>query len=252
MPGTWLSWALIDMLGYVRVQGPKGFTYGMQLASQRIALSGRPDASATLTPTTYSSVKLALPAFRFTGRADHKHVLATLNIDYFRLMLKPQLVDDILVVQQKFGSDFNEIVDVVAANKPKRSLPARSSLSFDVAVKLEGFKIGIQGPTTTQYLETPSISAKYGDGSRGPQWHVSVTGLGLSLVHDVPTHDPDELQYPAAHMTMDFELHNSSPSDSEVDTEYLTFYVARIHALMMPASISELGDLVDHVQVRFH
>lgn len=255
MHGTWLSWALQDTLGFVNVQTKGLTTYGMQLASQRINLAGRPDASTILTPTSYSSIKLALPALRLFGRLEKNSIRATLNIEKFDLMLKPQYVDDILVVQQKFGSDFTELVDVVAANKPKRSSTPRSStprstMSLLIGVKLGGFKIGVQGPMSTQYIESPAISAEIEDGPLGRRWKMVVSALQLYLVHDSPLRHPstDGAEYRSAYMILDCEMHNDLPVGVLGDADHITFSVSRIHALLMPAAISELGDLVDHVQ----
>lgn len=253
MHGTWLSWALRDTLGFIHIQNQRVTTYGMQLASQRLNLAGRPDASTILTPTSYSSIKLALPALRLFGRLERNSMRATLIVEHFHLMLKPQYVDDILVVQQKFGSDFNELVDVIAANKPKRSSAPRSAMSLLMGVKLGGFNIGVQGPMSTQYIDSPAMSAEIGDGPLGRRWKMVVTALQLYLVHDSPLRHPtkDGVQYRSAYMILDCELHNALPVGFVGDADHVTLNVSRIHALLMPAAISELGDLVDHIQAGF-
>jgi hypothetical protein len=254
MHGTWLSWSLEDTLAYSAATDLRAVPYGVQLASQRIILSGEPDGTEALIPSSHS-VKLALPSLRLEGIIQSDHIQASLVVDHFRLMLKPQYVDDILVVQQKFGSDFNELIDVFAYNRPKKPQNSRESLSsptFDIAVKLEGFKIGIQGPTSTQYLQCPMVSALYQSlTSSGSRWHLDVKGLELSLVHDVRPLSSKRYreEYNSASMSLDCVVHNEVPKEALESIEYLTINVSRVHALMAPAAISELGDLVDHVQV---
>lgn len=252
MRGTWLSWTLEDTLAYSAAKDLRAVSYGVQLASQRIILSAEPHGAEALIPSSHS-VKLALPSLRAQGVIQSDRIQASLIVDHFRLMLKPQYVDDILVVQQKFGSDFNELIDVFAHNRPKKppNLPP-SSFTFDVAVKLESFKIGIQGPTSTQYLQSPMVSASYRSApASGSQWHLDVRGLGLSLVHDVQPLSSKRYreEYNSASMSLDCVIHNEVPKESSENVEYLSIKVSRVRALMAPAAISELGNLVDHVQV---
>ena len=251
MHGTWFSWSLEDTLAYSAAKDSRAVSYGVQLASQRIVLSGEPDGTGPLVPPSHS-VKLALPSLRLQGVIQSDHIQASLTIDHFRLMLKPQYVDDILVVQQKFGSDFNELIDVFAYNRPKKPQSSHpSSLTFDVALKLEGFRIGIQGPTSTQYLQSPMVSASYQSlPPSGSQLHLDVKGLELSLVHDVHPLSSKREEYNSASMSLDCVVHNEVPQEALDSIEYLTINVSRVHALMAPAAISELGDLVDHVQVK--
>lgn len=252
MHGTWLSWAFEDLLVYTDMANRDSVTYGVQLGGQRITLSGEPDEAGTLTPSDHS-VKLALPSLRVSGAIDKEHMQASLIVDHFRLMLKPQYLDDILVVQQKFGNDFNELVDVLATNKPKKTPKQPSTMSLSASVKFEGFRIGIQGPTSTQYLQSPRVLASYQTGtSLGTRWRFDVRELELSLAHDVHVARYKRLQeqYNSASMTLDFVVHNDPPEASAGDAEYLTIKITEVHALMAPAAISELGNLVDHVQVR--
>lgn len=251
MHGTWLSWALEDLLVYTNMPQQDSITYGVQLAGQRITLSGEPDEAGTLTPSDHS-VKLALPSLRVSGAIEKEQIQASFIVDHFRLMLKPQYLDDILVVQQKFGNDFNELVDVLATNKPKKSSKQPSVVSLSASVKFEGFRIGIQGPSSTQYLQSPRLFASYQTGtSLGTRWRFDVREFELSLAHDIHVARYKRLQeqYNSASMTLDFVVHNDPPETSVKDAEYLTVKISEVHALMAPAAISELGNLVDHVQV---
>lgn len=258
MHGQWLSWSLEDTLAYMTSTDLKTVSYGVQLAAQRITLSGEPDETGSL-GSTPRPIKFALPSLRLSGVFQGKLVEVSLIIDHFRLMLKPQYMDDILVVQQKFGSDFNELVDVFASNKkttkPKAPQGKRSAIdiAINAAVKLEGFTIGIQGPTSTQYLRSPQLSASYRTGLVSADfWNLNVKELELSLVHDVQplTSRRHREEYNSASMSLDCLIHNAAPQDSAEDVEYLTISIPRVQAIMAPAAISELGNLIDHIQVR--
>lgn len=256
MHGTWVSWSLEDTLAYTASADLRTISYGVQLASQRITMSGEPDDVGEIA-TASRLIKFALPSLRLSGISKGRTVQASLVIDHFQLMLKPQYMDDILVVQQKFGTDFNELVDVFASNKKsvraKTATTKRASLlSLDATVKLEGFTIGIQGPSSIQYLQSPHLSASYRTGvGSGSLWNLNVKELELSLVHNLyPLRSQHHVeQYNSASMSLDCVIHNEPPLDFDEDVEYLTITVSRVHALMAPAAISELGNLIDHVQV---
>lgn len=254
MHGTWLSWTLEDTLAYAAARDLRAISYGVRLASQRIILSAEPDDTEALISSSHA-VKLALPSLRLQGAIQSDHIQASLVIDHFRLMLKPQYVDDILVVQQKFGSDFNELVDVFARSRPKKPNNSQSSsFVFDAAVKLESFKIGIQGPTSTPYLQSPMVSASYRSiPPSESRWHLDVKELELSLVHNVHPLPPNRYREDkSASISLDCVVHNEVPQEAPDNTEYLTLNVSRVHALMAPAAIGEFGNLIDHVQVQLH
>lgn len=255
MHGTWLSWTFEDLLGYTNTINQRAFNYGIQLSGQRITLSGELDETGTLTPTDHS-VKLALPSLRLSGTFQSDYLQGTLVVDHFRLNLKPQYVDDILVVQQKFGNDFNELVDVLASNQSKKSLATehtKSSLSVNLVVRLEGFQIGLQGPSSTQYIQSPLVSASYRTGSYpGSRWRFDVREFRLSLVHDVQisSFDRNRDNFESASMTLGCVVHNTPPESMSGTTDHLTIKISQVHAVMAPVAIVELGNLIDHIQVR--
>ncbi|KAF8320822.1 hypothetical protein DL93DRAFT_2163795 [Clavulina sp. PMI_390] len=254
MHGTWLSWSFEDTLVYATSKDLARIAYGVQLASQRITISGEPDEPGAITPTTSRPVKFGLPSLRLSGVWEGNSLEAALIVDHVRIMLKPQYMDDILVVQQKFGTDFNEIIDVLASNsstaKTNVSQPkSPRRITIEAGVRLEGFTIGIQGPTSTQYLLSPEMSASYRSSpSTGTHWRLNLQKLELSLVHNMRALHRQREQYNSASMSLNCYIHNDAPVDADEGVEYLTISISQVHAVMAPAAISELGNLIDHVQ----
>jgi hypothetical protein len=255
MHGTWLSWALCETMLFGKTPDLRTITYGVEIPAQVIIFSAKPDGTGPVMTGTDSSVRLELPALRVSGILQHSTLRATIIVDKFKLMLKPQYMDDILVVQQKFGQDFNDIVDIFTQARPKT--PSKSKpipFVYHIVGKLDGFSIGIQGPTCVQYLDSPLIQGSIR--STAPsrlRWRLEVTNLALSLVHDPFVSRARRLdgeQYRSAYMVMDCLVHNESQEAEDLhDMRHLTVNVDKIHALMMPAAIGELGNLVDYVQV---
>jgi hypothetical protein len=257
MHGTWLSWDLLNCVAFVRNKPTNRgqLSCGLQLASQIIRLSTKlnPQEAAE------SAVKIALPSFRASGDYGNSRAVASVIVDLFTLTLKPHYMDDILVVQQKFGSDFNDLVDLFGAN---RSRPSSAVLAkpprplhpfrYDVSVQLQGFTIGIEGPTSIQYLESSVVQASFrnSDSTNLLLWEVTVVNLALSLAHrslNISTNFDRASRI--AYTVLDLSVDNKAVS-TQGGEEHLNIRVSKVHAMMMPAAIGELGDLIDHVQVR--
>ncbi|KAF8325178.1 uncharacterized protein EI90DRAFT_3157032 [Cantharellus anzutake] len=256
MHGAWFAWSIHDSLAFGRRLNTQILSYGVHVASQTISISST-DMIGSHGSDGAPAVKLGLPSCRLTGVLEGTRVHATLLIDRFKLMLKPKYVDDILTVQQKFGNDFNDLLDLVTGphtNLVKRPAPLRKKLTFHLNIQSKGFAIGLRGPTSVQSLEAPLARATVRSASRrGLQWLAEAKGLNLSLEHDtsLPFSSSKYVEpYTSAFMTLDCSVHNEVyPTGSDAaDTQHLSISVDKVHALMVPAAISELGNLVDHVQ----
>lgn len=190
---------------------------------------------------------------------------ASASVHSFNVILKPKFVDDILVIQQKFGSDFNDILDLVAKTRRSKSSlkpsstaqPVSSGFSYKLAVELEGFRIGIEGPTSTQYLDSSTIHSTIFHNATisRPQWNITVSNLALSLAHHsnlLATRTNFDRKYRSAYMVIDMDANNFVDNRSpDIDEpEHLNVRVHKVHATMQAAAMGELGDIIDHVQVR--
>lgn len=261
MHGTWLAWDVHEAMVYSRkfpgnLRYP-GFTFGVQHAGQLIEIGGRsdiPDAARK------KSLKIALPAFRASATYDGVQLKSHAVIDQFSVTIKPSYIDDILAVQQNLGTHFDDLLDLIAQNRKKRSpskAPEKSPLSikYDLAFMLRGFRIGIAGPATRLDLTSTEMTGTARKDT-GFAWNFAVSNLALALSHrlvDTRPHRDFDRKLRSAYMVLDVKANsypNSSASPNEHDLQVLHLLVGRMHAVMSPNSIGELGDLIDHIQVR--
>ena len=258
MHGAWFAWSIYDSLAFGHTLNAQTLSYGVHIASQAISISST-DLIGPKGSDGTPAVKLELPPCRLSGVLEGTRIHAFLLVNEFKLMLKPKYVDDILTIQQKFGSDFNDLVDLISGSRTnlrKKAVVPYTSLSLLLDIQSKGFSIGLRGPSSVQYLEAPMIKASIRImDSRQLRWLVEAKGLKLSLMHDRAINTPSDTSpkpYISAYMTLDCTAHNETfpVAGDATDPQHLTIKVDRVHALMMPAAISELGNLIDHVQVR--
>ncbi|KAF8577934.1 hypothetical protein K439DRAFT_1363574, partial [Ramaria rubella] len=261
MHGTWFSWDVQNIVFYLRSaaadrRSPR-FTFGVQLASQIIRIGGQPYEGMVEAAKT---IKLALPSFRTSGRYDGNQLRSHAILDHFSLTLKPKYMDDILAVQQNLGTHFYDMLDLIAESRKNRSAPKQAgtsnfSIKYDVAFMLEGFRVGIEGPTTTLALTSSQMTGT-AKNEEGLAWDFDVSNLALALSHhslDLRSRSGFDRNLRSAYMVLDVKA-SSSPviSPGSKLSQALRCKVGRMHAVMSPNSIGELGDLIDHVQAEKH
>lgn len=257
MHGTWLSYNVLNSTTFVDSRGLKDLRFGHRIGSQVIHLaSGQPSNQRTASGA--NSVYLELPSLRLEGKYPPLDV--RLHVDRFSVTLKPQYVDDFLAIQQKFGSDFNELVDLAVEFKNRRGAPTstkpnevtgKTFARFDVSFVFEGFRIGIEGPSSTQYLDSTKIKGRVHSGTV-KRWSFGVESLALSLAHhSTPrrTRSNFDRKYRSAYMVLDMSAENIEHPEAVQLENHLGIVVNFVHAVMQPAAIAELGDLIDHIQV---
>jgi len=134
------------------------------------------------------------------------------------------------------------------------------AIKYDVAFMLRGFRVGIEGPTTTLDLTSAQMTGT-AKNQIGLAWDFAVSNLALALSHhstNLRPHSGFDRKLRSAYMVLDLKA-SSSPAISSPATspgamasQVLRLRVSRMHAVMSPNSIGELGDLIDHVQVQQH
>ncbi|PFH51536.1 hypothetical protein AMATHDRAFT_74889 [Amanita thiersii Skay4041] len=252
MHGTWLSWDIYNIAGYVvsaNTSSPtEMYSFGLQISSTAISVSARPS----------THLKMALPSFTITGRYDGLSVHVLALIDFIEVKIKPSHWDKLLMVQQKFGQDFNDLLSLMQERKLKRASTVEEpalrehKLRYGGFLKMRGFRIGLEGMTSTVYLQCQDIGSGL-DSAAGNSWHVTLSNLALSLVpRSTVTHPGSSFnrKQGSAFVVIDFMISaESGSSDTSLSIENrLRVSVTKIHAVMQPSSINEVGEFVDEIQ----
>lgn len=256
MHGTWLSLAANNTIGYTYSSSApvSGSThmFGCQVGSIVINVASKPNAR-DVAPS--SRVQLVLPPLSLAGQYDGSRVHALLLAERIELKVKPSHWDTLLAVQQKFGSDFNDLLLLMQKPRLKSSAPSPrkgsgAKLQYGGFVKLKGFRIGLEGMSSTLYLECSDIGGG-ANSAEGWAWDIGLSGLMLSLA---PRPIGRDLVLSgdrrSASITIDFNIQSSSGDHRQVGSlgKALQITITKIHAVMQPSSIGEVGDFIDHLQ----
>ncbi|GAA6038491.1 hypothetical protein JCM8097_004593 [Rhodosporidiobolus ruineniae] len=261
-----------------------GFHVGAQTVRFVPVLKGDSPAATLPTETAFE-----LPVIRLKVHADDlptSRVSMLTTVDSISVKLNADIIDNILTVQNHFGSDIDDLVRVLQAKRDAQagrpsgsrprtksvaSLPApsspaaSSSVEWDARVALRGLKIAVQGPQAVQWIEAELLegSARTSTGIERQhlQWQASVQNLALSLEQRTSgeaspsSASPTDRRYRLAFFRLDLNVSNaeinlpelpSLPSAFGSDTPHLHVRLPRIHAVIQPIAIEALGDLVDH------
>ncbi|KAG8862253.1 hypothetical protein FRB96_001832 [Tulasnella sp. 330] len=257
MHGTWIAWRLYDSVIFLHDCNTSlaTFNFGVDLKSQMIEITN--SSHDAKDDVQHSAIRLPLPHFSLTGDYTPHNIQASAIVGFFAVTLKPQYMDDILAVQQKFGSDFvdllqlfkeNRVVAGPQAGKP-RAVPPPWALK--VKARLEGFTVALEGPSSTQYLNCAIVEGHVSKAVASDLlWDARCSSISLSLAHHstLPASNFDR-KFRSAYMDIEFEANNTRTSNpSSAEDQHFNLRIIRIHAVMQAAAIGELGDLIDYVQ----
>lgn len=284
IPTLKVKYLIHDISAYARnVEGSKQgdkigvVDAGLAVGSQTIKFLTLTDGEGPdLLP---ADTTVELPVFRLKAQLDGipcRRITLLATIDSVSLTLTAAVLDYILTVQSRFGSDIDELLRVVRTKrarledsvKSEELVPTASSvfipIAWDARVALRGFKVGVEGPHATQWIEAELLEG-YARSSSGTlfeslRWEASVQNLSLSLsqrvedVTAVPTAATDR-RYRLAFFRLDVSVSNNvihlpdlppaSVYDGD-DSPHLHLRFTRLHAVLQPTAIEALGDLVDH------
>ena len=255
MHGTWLSWESNNIVTYFHssnnlIVGSK-HTFGLQIFSMILNISATGN-SQDLSPDP--RVKLVLPPLSIAGHSDGHDVHTLVLFEAIELKVKPSHWDTLLAVQQKFGQDFNDLVALMQktrrksspADKPK--VKKHMTLNYGGYMKMRGFRIGLEGLSSTVYLECQDINGGVSN-TKEWAWEIGLSDLALSLTprgnrRQVTAFDRNP---GSAFVTIDFNINavNKEPPFQK----NLQISVSKIHAVMQPSSMGEVGDFIDNLQV---
>ena len=255
MHGTWLSWESNNIVTYFHssnnlIVGSK-HTFGLQISSMILNISATAN-SQDLSPDP--RVKLVLPPLSVAGHSDGHDVHTLVLFEAIELKVKPSHWDTLLAVQQKFGQDFNDLVALMQKTRHKSSLGEKPrvkrqrTLKYGGYMKMRGFRIGLEGLSSTVYLECQDINGGISNTNEWA-WEIGLSDLALSLAprgirRQVTAFDRNP---GSAFVTIDFNI--SAVNKEPLFQNNLQISVSKIHAVMQPSSMGEVGDFIDDLQV---
>jgi hypothetical protein len=269
LPGTWLSWELLDTVAHLKLgvglahSRQSSAPFGLRFSSQRINISSLSNGERPEDTSEKGGLKVDLPSMTVTGTYENRGVHVLISAGFFSFIVKPSYWDTLLSVQQKFGNDINDLLHVLADARTKRPSsqgPAKSqpfpsqSLLRSGAFKAKGFRIGLEGHSSTLFLECQDISGSLTDGEskgKGNFWQLNAIGLALSLAprfYAVMKSEPG--RFDGNRRSAFVQIDCKAEVDHRTAQKLLRIKVYKIHAIMQPSSIGEIGDFIDHLQAR--
>jgi hypothetical protein len=256
MHGTWLSWGANCTTAYFNSSEVSAsnsvYAFGLQVSAMDLIVSSNPNVR-DLKPNT--RIKLALPSLSITGHLDGRYIYALALIDFVELKVKPSHWDTLLAVQQKFGQDFNDLVTLVQKTHSGRTVTSEKksspkpyiALKYNVFLKIHGFRVGLEGRKSTVYLECLDIGGGVNN-TAGLAWNVDLSDLAFSLAPRTAVGRFSRKQC-SAFVNVDFRISAGSEMSEVSANKVVQVSVTKIHAVMQPSSIGEVGDFIDHLQV---
>lgn len=261
MHGTWFAWEMADTTAFFRssaaVRLKKAYSFGVQTRQQVFSISSQPHWLHGFRKRT--RVKFAIPMISVQGNYDGTEVHAMVLVEFFNLTFRPSHWDTVLTVQQKFGQDFSDLISLVnekrmVASPKTESIPLSprlrppSRIRFSGVVKAKGFRVGLEGPSSILFLECQNIGGGMQE-HHGRSWKLSVSDLALSLAprthSESGMHSFDRINR-TAFVSIDF--HVGATQSPLASAHTLDVTVTKVHAVMQPSSIGQLGDFIDHIQ----
>ncbi|GLB37483.1 putative fermentation associated protein [Lyophyllum shimeji] len=257
MHGTWLSWEADNIVSYINSSNTPTSrnAFGLQIVSVTLSISSKPNARDT-EPST--RVKLVLPPLSATGHYDGTGIHTIALLEFIELKVKPSHWDTLLAVQQKFGQDFHDLVSLIQETNLRQAASATSrqpknreaALNYSGFLKVRGFRVGLEGPSSTMYLECLDISGGIKKSAR-LTWNVELSDLAFSLAPRAaarPDNPGFNRNHRSAFVIVDFKVDANNQLLDGITSTVVQILVTKIHAVMQPSSIAELGDFVDHLQ----
>ncbi|KAJ6586994.1 hypothetical protein DFH09DRAFT_241649 [Mycena vulgaris] len=251
MHGTWLSWRVNNIIAYLDSSEAPKKTFGLQLSSQIFSITSK---SNTQDVSSSTKLKVEFPSLSLCGDHDGSHVQTIALVDFLEFKVKPVHWDTLLAVQQKFGQDFNDLVVLVQETRSsaptQEPSPHKSRWKYAGYLKMRGFRIGLEGLSSTFYLECFDISGSINN-LLGRMWSLKLTDLALSLAPKAAIERRDSAfnrQLRSAFVIIDFEIKGGESGNELAVNNVLHIAVTKIHAVMQASSIGEVGDFIDHLQ----
>ncbi|KAJ8503140.1 hypothetical protein ONZ45_g11120 [Pleurotus djamor] len=257
MHGMWLSWEVQDMFTHFKssnITKRSHIAFGAQISSQTFTIS----SNSSDLRNTLTRVRFAVPQITVAGNHDGNCIHILTLVEEFRAKVKPSHWDTLLAVQQKFGQDFTEFLTLAQKTQAKRATVTQpapvpsNTIKYVADLKVKGFRIGLEGLSSTLFLECSDV---YGGVTSvgGLSWQVDLSNLALSLAPRAvldPRHTAFSTTHRTAFVIVDVYVH-AKGVDIDVPQQKsgnLKIEISKVHAVMQPSSIGEVGDFIDHLQ----
>ena len=267
LPGTWLSWELVNIVAYLKLgvglvsSRQLSAPFGLRFSSQHISIAALSKGDRLEDTLGKGGLMVDLPSMTVTGTYENQGVHVLVSAGFFSIIVKPSYWDTLLSVQQKFGNDINDLFHVLAdarAKRPPSQAPAKSqplssqSLLRSGAFKARGFRIGLEGHTSTLFFECQDVSGSLTDGEgkgKGKSWRLNVIGLALSLApRSYRVTKSESGQFDGNRRSAFVKIDCRSEVSHRTSGKFVGIKVHKIHAILQPSSIGEIGDFIDHIQ----
>jgi len=204
------------------------------------------------------------------------------TLDFVDVVFQPEILDSLFAVFSQIGRDMSQLEDLLVkarrARSSSSSIPvpkieppsSETQLLHTIRFALRGFKIGLKGPSSIQYIEASllrgEVSSPVGS-SQEPLWSFSVDELALSLAQTSIRHAASlsaetsmDRRYRSAYVTVNFRAQNHAldgpcqprarqPTFGKPALRVLQVRLDQVHGTLQAAAVGELGDLFDHYGV---
>lgn len=252
--GTWFSWKVketaMDLASSDNADQILPLSFGLQAGPHVIGISTTAPLQAPCTPTSRIEVELPMVTVKGTYSTNAVHGISL--VETFYLTVKPADWDTLLSVYQKSEQGFSDLVRLNQETRP-RSQPTAAptptssgGLKLSGSFRMKGFRIGVEGHSSTVFLECDDIG-----GSMGSQadfdWQIRLSDLSLSLASRSSSRSALDRGHRSAFVTIDFEARMRCVASRT--RHILEVLASKVHAVMQPTSIGELSDFIDNLQV---
>ncbi|ORY27357.1 hypothetical protein BCR39DRAFT_589249 [Naematelia encephala] len=274
--GLWVRWEVGKI--FLSLQNAEErMRFGVRVSPQ--VVGAYPSSRKT---KTKDAAALRLPSVAALGETrcqeGKTHLSVSVDVGFFLGILKPVVLDRLLSLHQKLGSDMLEVIrdyrvgvkkvlntrhsKVISMTSAKsaESIPSSSTnILLNLRLSVAGIRFGLKADdvATTLLFEALALKGNVTNqrtNGAAMLWRAKAEHVGLSLGHldtAILTEDAEPIRkYRSAYMVLDVDV-QEIPGSAGVASQ-LNVYLTRAHTVMHVAALSELADLIRSWQADIH